>query len=302
MTPDYQDRPRHARSGLFLFLLLLLWGGAYLPAHAQILVSLQIKRGIYMLHEPIIATVTLTNNTGRDIMLDDTKEGGQWFSFQITDTQNRVVDPRNPNYELPPLPVPAGETVKRSVNLNQLYALDNYGVYKVRASIYFPPMGKFFSSKYYPLQVTEGKVIWKQSVGMPDAENSYRNFTLLTMEHDKGKSIYIRIEGQEDGTTYGCYELGPQVADFQPETVFDRGNNLWVLQLVGQKTYVLSRIGINGDFEGQSTYVTPKNIPRLRKLADGTLQIVGAYKQDRVAANKPEDIPKLSDRPAGLPK
>jgi len=256
-----------------------------------------------MLHEPVIATVTVTNNAGRDVMLDETEDGGQWFSFQITNSESKVIPPRNLNYQLEPLQIPAGQTVKRTVNLNELYMLDDYGLYKVRASIYFPPMKKFFSSKYLPMNLTEGKKIWQRTVGVPGNESAYRNFVLLTMEHDKGMSLYVRIEGQDDGAIYGCYDLGPLVAEVQPDIQFDSGNNLWILQLVGQKTFFLSRIGINGDFQGQSTYVTPKNIPRLRKLADGTLQLVGAYKQDRVAQQGPvEEAPRLSARPAGLPR
>ena len=33
-----------------------------------------------------------------------------------------------------------------------------------------------------------------------------------------GKSLYVRVEDQNDGTTYGCYELGPELADFPPDT------------------------------------------------------------------------------------
>ncbi len=302
MTQQARPRMHRTIAGAFFLLpllSLLLWAA---PARAQLLVTLQLKRATYMLHEPVIATVIITNNTGREVMLDDTEEAGQWFSFQITNAENKVIPPRNLKYELEPLPIAAGATVKRTVNLSQLYALDDYGLFKVRASVLFPPLGKFFSSKYHPLEITEGKVIWKETVGVPEDANAYRTFELLTMEHDKGKALYVRIQGQDDGSTYGCYELGPQVAEFMPQTMFDRANHLWILQLASPKTYFLTRIGTDGKFEGQSTYVTPKSIPHLRKLADGTMQIVGAFRQDRVAQEQHEaEAPKLSDRPAGLP-
>ena len=150
----------------------------------QINVNLEIKRRIFIVNEPVIATVTIVNNTGHDIMLADTQEGGQWFSFQILANEGRLVAPRNPNYELQPLAMKAGESVKRSVNLNELYAIGEYGAYHITASIFFPPIGKYFASKRDNIEITEGRLVWKQTVGVPNSPEAlgvYRTFSLLTL-------------------------------------------------------------------------------------------------------------------------
>ena len=86
----------------------------------------------------------------------------------------------------------------------------------------------------------------------------------------------------------------------------DTTNNLYVLHLVAPKTYLLSNIGVNGEFLGQYTYDAPKVKPHLRRLVDGTIQMVGAHRQAAVAKNGVPGTgvppPKLSERPAGLPK
>lgn len=284
-----------------LFLLLLC--ATLASASGQIAVSLNIKRRVHMLYEPMLATVSITNNSGRELMLDDTDQG-QWFSFTITGREGRTVPPRDPNYHLEPLPLQPGETMKRTVNLTELYQITDYGTHKVRANIYLAGLNRYFSSNGELVELTEGRVIWKQTVGVPtevteDAKN--RTFTLLTLDQDDGKYLYARVVGDDD-IVYGCYSLGKLVDGIQPEMHFDRGNNLWILQLVGQKTYYLSKIGVDGSFKGQSTYVTPKAKPYLRKLADGTLQLVGAVRQERVAKEFAAPVPKLSDRPAGLPQ
>jgi hypothetical protein len=287
---------------LLLFLLLIC--ATLAPAHAQVAVNLNIKRRVHMLYEPMLATVSITNNSGRELMLDDTDQG-QWFSFAITGNEGRVLPPRNPDYRLEPLSLPPGETLKRTVNLTELYQITDYGLHKVRASIFLAGMNKYFSSNAENVEITEGRVIWKQTVGAPTElteEASPRTFSLLTLDHDNGTHLYVRVVGTENDVVYGCYSLGKLVSGIKPETHFDRGNNLWVLQLVGQKTYLLSRVGVNGDFQAQSTYITPKSKPYLRKLADGTLQIVGAVRQEQVAAQDAPPVPKLSDRPAGLPR
>lgn len=285
-------------------LLLLLLCATLAPAHGQIAVSLNIKRHVHMLHEPILATVAVTNNSGREIMLDDTDQA-QWFSFTIVGRESRNVQPRNPDYSLEPMLLQPGDTMKRTVNLTELYQMSEFGMHKIRANIYFAPLSKYFSSNSETVEVTEGRQIWKQTVGVPGElteEPKSRSFTLLTLEQNDGKHLYVRVVGEDDGVIYGCYSLGKLVSGIHPEMQLDRANNLWVLQLVGQKTYLLSRIGVGGDFQAQSTYVTPKSKPYLRKLADGGLQLVGAIRQERVATENAAPVPKLSDRPAGLPR
>ena len=119
-------------------------------------------------------------------------------------------------------------------------------------------------------------------MGVPDGHEGdrYRTFTLLTME-EQGTEDALRAPARADtGTVYGCYNLGRMVAGFQPDAKFDAGNNLAVLHLIGPKTYSLSRIAIDGKFQGQDTYVTPKTQPFLRRAASGALQLVGAVRQD----------------------
>src|SRR4051794_24571003 len=106
-----------------LTLCVLALSACVVSAHAQITVNLEIKRRMFIVNEPVIANVTIVNNTGHDIMLSDTQEGGQWFSFQIVTNEGRLVAARNPNYELQPLPMKAGEAVKRTVNLTDLYEI-----------------------------------------------------------------------------------------------------------------------------------------------------------------------------------
>ena len=91
------------------------------------------------------------------------------------------------------------------------------------------------------------------------------------------------------------------VAGFQPDAKFDAGNNLAVLHLIGPKKYSLSRIAVDGKFQGQDTYVTPKTQPYLRRATSGAMQLVGAMREDpAVAPAKPDNVPKVSDRPPGF--
>jgi hypothetical protein len=287
-----------------LLLLTSLALAAFRPAHAQIAVDLTLKRHLFLVHEPVVATVTLTNMSGRDIELKDTPEL-QWFGFQVNGPDEAVVGPRNPDYRLDPLPLRAGETVRKTVNLNELYTFGDYGTFKIRATIHYAPMRRYFVSKPVQIEQTGGKVLWRQTAGVPDGLRNagrFHVFSLLSHQRDGYRYLYVSVEDRDDGTVFCTTQLARFVDGTPVQAEFDAGNNLYVLQLVGLRAYSLTKIGVNGEFMGQTAYTAPKTRPTLRKLADGTLQIVGGRK-DTPVAQVPTNTPtKLSDRPAGLPQ
>ena len=289
------------------FLILLAAALALLtPARAQIAVDISIKQRLFIRHEPILATITVTNQTGRDITLADARES-QWFSFQISSEGDHFVPPRNPDYHLPPLPMRAGETLKRTVNLSELYDLGDFGIYRIRANIYFAEADKYFSSKPTHVDITEGRIMWRRTAGVPSGQKNAGQthiFSLLAHQHGEQNTLYISVEDQDQGTVFCTSTLGRIIDGAAPEIQFDSSNNLYILHLVAQRTFVLTKISVNGEYLGQTTYTAPKTRPTLRKLPDGTLQLIGGHREAPVSTD-PSEAPaplKLSARPPGLPQ
>lgn len=281
-------------------LLLSLAVAAVATASAQITVDLSIKRRLFIAHEPLVATVTVNNMSGRDITLADTPQM-PWFSFQVNGKAERIIPPRNPNYSLEPLEIKAGGSMRRSVNLTELYEIGDYGIYRIRANIFFAETQKFFSSRPTAIEITEGRLLWKRVVGSP-ADDSLRNFTLLAHQQGEYTVLYVRTEDRENGVVYSTHELGRMLEGQPPSMEFDVANNLYVLQLIGQRDYLLSKISINGEYLGQTRYTAPKSRMYMRKLDDGQLQVVGGRRVEEIAQNPANPPAKISDRPAGLPK
>ena len=276
-------------------------------AHGQIGVRLDIKRRLHLRYEPIIATVSIQNLSGRDIMLHD--EGQPWFGFDITGVNdNIIVPPRNPDYKLDPLEIKIGETLKRTVDLTQLYGISEFGMHRIKATIFAQPLNKLFVSQPVLIDISEGKVIWQQTVGVPDTlANAGQTHTIKLIEfQDDKRFLYVRVEDTEKGHIFCTRKLGHMIDGTTPQTQFDTTNNIYILHLVAPQTYTLTNIGVNGELLGQHTYAAPKVKPFLRRLADGSVQIVGAHRMDPVAKNGSVAAgappAKLSDRPPGLPK
>lgn len=270
-------------------------------AFAQLQVSMQLERTLYMRGEPIEATVTIRNLAGKDVTLRDMPDN-QWFGFQVERGADNPVGPYDPDYRNPSTIILTGESLTRKVNLLKLYPINELGSYKAQAAIYFGETGKYLTSAQLPIEVTDGKSLWSQTVGVPagkDGANGFRAMQLLSFQLPREKALYARITDEDNGEILATYPLGHLLVGMNPTTEFDEHNTLHVFHMVGPNTYWLSKIGVNGEWLGQVTYNAPKGRASIKKKPDGSLVIAGATRQaDRTGA---PPVPKLSTRPAGIP-
>jgi hypothetical protein len=286
---------------VLLVCLLCLSG----EAMAQIKVELSIKRRLFLVYEPIIATVAVTNLAGRDIVLED-KGVHRWFGFTIVTGEGGIVSPINVNYGIDPLLIPAGATVRRSVNLTPLYAIRSPGLYRIRAAIYGAEFDKYFPSPTDNIQVVQGHVLWQQNVGVPEGEEGageMRTVKLLNHRGAKQNTLYVQVENSDQGIVYGIYKLGRLLRAQEPQILLDSQNNIHILQVNAPKAYLYSKVSPNGEWLGQTSYLGTKSRPSLSRLPDGQVAIRGG-KPDVPAQLPPgmTEAPKLSDRPAGIPQ
>jgi hypothetical protein len=285
-------------------LLSILLLGMLATAQAQLEVSLDMKRNIFMRGEPIEATVIIRNLAGKDVMLRDS-EGNPWFGFQILKNGDTPLGPIDANYRNEPQVVLSGGMIRRSVDLLQLYPIGDYGTYTIRAAIYFPETGKFISSGPIKLDISEGRKIWSQTVGVPgdkEGAGAYRVVSLLAFQQTKENTLYARVEDENTGAVFCTYPLGRLLGDTTPNHEFDRDNTLHVFHLVGTKQYSLSKIGVNGEWLGQTMWASPGGRAIVRKKEDGRMVIVGATRMSDKPQQPGPEVPRLSDRPIALPK
>lgn len=272
-------------------------------ASAQVNVNIEVKRRTYIRYEPLLVTVTVSNLAGRDLLLEDGE--APWFGFSVIHGESQtLLPPRNPDYTLDPLELKIGETVKRTVNINKLFPISEYGIHRIKATIYVKSLNKYFTSRTANIDISEGTTMWKQTVGVPDTmPNAGRmhEMSLLSMQGTRHRYLYCRVTEPESGNILCMQRLGHLVENTKFDAKFDATNTLHVLQLVGPKTYTLTQISANGEVHGQWIYDAPKFKPFLRPDGTGNLTIVGASRRAEVPADAPP-VPKLSDRPANLPK
>ena len=280
-------------------ILIVAVMSAAAAAHAQIQVELNFKRVQYIAHEPILATVTIANNSGRDIDLHD-DNGQHWFGFEINAGEGRLLAPLKQNAAEPPLHVESGKTVTRKINLTSLYPVQDFGAYHVRANVYFPDLNKFFYSATKVVQVSDARPIWQKTVGVPEGipgAGEVRTYSLLSNRFVDHTSLYVRVENRDSGAVYTTYSLGRIIASEDPQAEIDRANQLHVLHCAAPRTWAYSHVGLNGELLAHSTFLETKSRPHLRHTADGAIAVSGGMLDVPIAESKRSPAPKLSDRP-----
>lgn len=283
----------------------LLLSGA-LVARAQLQIDLKISRRSYILYEPLVAVVTITNNAGRDITLED-DQGRQWFNIEVNQIGGTMVPPIDPDYKLHPLTIPAGQALQRKIDVTPLFAMRDMGTHRMRANVWFADTDRFYYSNFVSFDLTDGKLLWRQSVGVPGSDNEVRQVSLLTHQLLDRMLLYVRVRDEDGGNVYTTQSLGRLViTGREPQEMFDRNNVLHVLQEAVPGTYLYSSVNLNGDRLGQTAYTRMgTSRPTLVKSESGEVTVRGGQVQTALAkAVGPAGAdggPKLSDRPAGLP-
>jgi len=284
----------------FLFGLLAL--AALASASAQVQVDISFKRTLYLRYEPLICTVSITNNSGRALELADTPRN-KWFGFEIESGDNRPLPPVDVSYRNEPVQIEAGQKLTRSVNLTPLFPMSEFGTYRVRAAVYSSQLEKYFSSEALNVEITEGRDVWHETVGVPPGagQGNTRVFTLLSHRLPQTTVLYLRVEDREAGVVYCTLPLGRFVAFGNPEVQFDTKNNINVLQNTAPKNFLHSVFDINGKLVKQQAYNAPNAKPILVRQTDGTFAVAGGVPYDPKATPPEKLLPKLSDRPVALP-
>jgi hypothetical protein len=288
---------KHA--ALFIWLFLFVVG-----AEAQIQVDLKFKRLQYIAYEPVVATLGITNLAGRDVDLHDS-DGQSWFGFEVTGSEGQPIPPITTDNAQPPLKIQAGQKVTQRINLAPLYPVHDFGTYHVRAHIYFADLGKFFYSGSKVFEVTDARAIWQKTVGIPEdvpGPGSVRTYSLLTNRFPNHTSLYVRVQDKDNGIVYATYSLGRAIAFEQPQAEIDRSNQLHILHCAAPRSWAYSRVGLNGELLAHSSFMETKTRPRLIHAANGEVAVRGGMIEAPAGETARGTAPKLSERPAGLPK
>jgi hypothetical protein len=295
--------PRVAFRVPSLITLAVMIGVFASAAQAQIAVDFQLPKRNFIAYEPVRATVTVYNRSGRDVVLGG-PSNTSWLQFQVANYGNDLITPLASGVQMEPVMLPALGKVTRTVDLSEVYPIFDFGTYRFRASVYFPPTQQFYDSSRISISMTDGKVIWGPVQAPRPASYSgrgmERTFTLLKYRATDKTEVYVRVTDASTGGVYATYSLGEVLLHVDPQATTDSEGRLHVLFYGTPQLCVHSIVGFSGKLLKRDIYKSTQNSrPELMLSSVGSVGVRGGILYDPVARarEKPTGVRSLSERP-----
>lgn len=295
-VPQIRYRSRMSR---WITRILSLWIIVLsLPASAQLVTSLELSKREYLAGEQIVATISITNHSGRDLsFVGDPRLS--WLDFVIKSNQNQPIAGRGqPNFGA--LNLPAGQTVARKVDLTSLYGLSQPGGFSVNAVVRMPsdPNNASATQRVF-FNIVPGRTYWTQKVGITGRTGMIREYRLLTYSSTERSQLYIQVIEDRTGVPVRTFSLGEAMLLRKPMVTVDSKQRMHVLYLATPTMWIHCQIDTDGKLLARNVHQrAAQGDPSLVTFADGSVTVANSIPIDleAVAAAKAA-MKKLSDRP-----
>lgn len=267
-------------------------------AHAQIAASLRLPKKQHLAGEPVIAVVTITNHSGRELVFQSDGRF-QWLDFIVKKNNGAAVNPKN-RVLFGPMKIQAGQTLARELDLSQHYQLSQPGNYTVSAVVQQPgnrESGTSTNRAFF--NQTPGSLYWSQKVGVSGNSSQTREYRVLNFTGDSKSQIYAQIVDGATGQFVRTFLLGDVLMLRKPLCTVDRQQRLHVMFLATPTMWVHCVIDTDGKLvERQIHQRGPQGDPQLLTFGDGTVRVANSIPYDsKAAAEQRARIRKASDRP-----
>lgn len=268
-------------------------------AQAQLATSLRVTKKMHLAGEPVIAVVTVTNHSGRELAF---RSDGrfQWLDFVVKDGNGNSVNPKSRKL-FGPMKIAAGQTLAREVDLSEHFLLTEPGNFSVSAIVRDPSQTGQGSStnKAYFVQ-SQGSTYWSQKVGVGGRFGSTREYRLINFTGDSKSQIYAQVRDGSTGQMVRTFLLGDVLMLRKPLATVDRSQRMHVMFLATPSMWVHCVVNTDGKLVARQIHQRgPVGDPQLLTFGDGTVKVANSIPYDaKAAAEQRAKVRKATDRPA----
>lgn len=251
---------------------------------AQVTVELRSAQEQYVLGEPVVMMVEISNQSGQTLELGRELD---WLTFAV-EMRNGAPVPQPGKLSLPgPFRLESAQLGRVRVDLEPAFRLDKLGNYLVAATLKVPGWAEPISSGTTSFTIIRGTVLWEQEFGMPadpllPATNrtpEVRKYALLQANTVKQLRLYVRVSDPATDKIYATFPVGNLVSFGRPERQMDRFCNLHILHQNGARTFNYVVVNPSGRLGLRETYEVTTSRPHLRSDADGKVFVSGGQRR-----------------------
>lgn len=259
-------------------------------ATAQLSVRLAAERSAYLLYEPLVVTVELTNTSNEPILLHSGPQDRPWMSFLVRSVDGRKIRSEDP-LALDPVNLGPGQRKLLSINLTPLYAIRETGQYTVQASVQ-PPGKQGYLTDALSINIGKGDTVWTRTYVDGGIK---RVVSLIRFVDRREVALYLRVEEPQENLVYSTTRLGRVVAFTEPQVELDAQKGIYIIHPIGSRTYRYTRASAEGVVIAQEDRESGTTPPTLVRRPGGTIELVGGIEN-----KKATERPKLSAAQQGI--
>ncbi|GAA5481286.1 hypothetical protein [Haloferula sargassicola] len=282
------------RRWLILFSLLLALAAT---VHAQVTVNLKLRKNNYLAGEAVPLTVTITNYSGQELAFQGSDQRN-WIDFIVSSGRGVPLSPiAKPAFGT--VRIPSGKAIVRTVDLAELYAIDDLGNFSVYAIVRLPEQKTDgFQSNRHLFTINTAIPYWKQTVGVPSQRGRQNEYRLIQYNNSGRNQLYVQVADAPTGNIIKTHFLGDVLMLRKPSVTVDSSLNMHVLYMMTPKYWAHARVAPDGKFLGRDIYEGAGGDPVLAQMKDGSVKTLGGSLYDPKAAEEARKASrKASDRP-----
>lgn len=269
--------------GLLAVFLLSVEG-----AQGQIRPTLSAVRDEFLLYEPAIFKLTITNITSQEIVLGGEGGSGQrWLEFLIKRAGRLKISEDLPR-EFAPQRIPAGGTISLEVDITPQYLIRDTGEYTIQGVVNVPGKGSFITSSLV-FHVGNGYPIWEKTKIFDGVK---RNFSLIKFVIRQDTFLYLRVEEPSQNLVFVTYRLGEFIAHTDPKVEFD-DHSIHILHAIRAQTYRYTKADLKGKILERDNRFVSDTVPGFTRGADGVKVAGGISATEKVKRPKLSSFQKL---------
>lgn len=253
-----------------------------LTASAQIGMDLMLNRAVFMQYEPVLACVTLRNDTGRALVFGDDPRLQGFILFRITDSNGKIVPKRaDAEIDTKGFIIGPGQTRSLVIPVSRYYNLDRIGRYRIYAYISHSMLSSDYKTQDMDFSVETGAAVWKRTVGVPDLGGDSgvdtaeeRTYVVRSLQDGSEKHLYLVVENETH--VFGVMRIGKMFGSEPLKCDIDMLSRIHILIPISSRVFHYLAFSLNGGNIADSYYRTTDTIPSLlRDPKTGRVFVMG---------------------------
>ncbi len=214
-------------------------------AQANLVVRLQLEHVTLHRMEPVVAFVSVSNQSGRVVVVDPSASADSaQLKFRV-----RLVGVGGDGLRQPKLSPTAlgviepGETRRFMVRLSDEHDFTTIGGYLVQAEVHL--RGLRFESHPQHMDVVTGLPLTSASRMSPFREGTMINYRLNYLARGQSEHLFLSVDESPAGINYGVFHLGRLVRVFNPVLEVTSDGNVTVVHQSGPGQYTRSLLTLS---------------------------------------------------------